>query len=624
MLAELCAYRDRVQARRIEVFETPVQLPVWEQVAWSRDWRYEHDWPGLFYRQYNFYERHKPCPYDVKYPWELSRLSFLVIPTMLEAVSAVSGSVSPGELALCHDREPSRASGAGEEPDAVRTPAYAHGELRSGEWPTTLEQVLASWQRGNPLAASVNWYPMECAMRAINLVQVVQLLVHCQPVPRSALRRLLVLCELHGRFLFRTVEYSDVRGNHFAAELAPALAPSGTAAARTSRTGPPPPHRWLAYSRTHLEREPLLQYSRDGVQMEKSIPYHRLVTQLLLVSLIALEKAGLPIGRAARERLHEACRYTKAYTRPDGLAPMWGDNDDARALWLDCRRLRDHRGLTSLAAAYFDDADLASPGDVAVEVPLLLGRRQPPAACSPQDSCRYFAEGGMVCVAMGGCHFVADVGEVGLCGRGGHGHLDSLSFELSLDGVPLIVDPGSYVYTGDLTARNRFRATAAHNVARIDGMEMASFFADKPWRLGNEATPHDVHFANSAEGFELQATHDGYRRLPDPVTHQRCWRFRRRERQLEVRDSFLAARSHRVERFFHFDPRLQLTLEGSRLMITGANGLQFVANWDPGGHAELLDDHVSEAYGTKVAAKVLCLRNRAADRDSLQFAIRPL
>jgi len=62
-----------------------------------------------------------------------------------------------------------------------------------------------------------------------------------------------------------------------------------------------------------------------------------------------------------------------------------------------------------------------------------------------------------------------DVGEFGKKGSGGHGHNDLMSFEVSLSGVPLVVDPGCPVYSGDPQTRNLFRSTAYHNGLKVDG-----------------------------------------------------------------------------------------------------------------------------------------------------------
>jgi Heparinase II/III-like protein len=62
-------------------------------------------------------------------------------------------------------------------------------------------------------------------------------------------------------------------------------------------------------------------------------------------------------------------------------------------------------------------------------------------------------------------------GPLGQRGRGGHAHNDQLSLTLCAYGQPIIIDPGTYVYTPLPGERNRFRSTASHNVLHVPGRE---------------------------------------------------------------------------------------------------------------------------------------------------------
>ncbi len=62
-------------------------------------------------------------------------------------------------------------------------------------------------------------------------------------------------------------------------------------------------------------------------------------------------------------------------------------------------------------------------------------------------------------------------GGVGQGGVGGHAHNDQMSFELAVNGVPVVVDPGTYLYTPLLERRNQMRATAAHATCAPPGRE---------------------------------------------------------------------------------------------------------------------------------------------------------
>ncbi len=79
-------------------------------------------------------------------------------------------------------------------------------------------------------------------------------------------------------------------------------------------------------------------------------------------------------------------------------------------------------------------------------------------------------------------------GPVGLKGLGAHAHNDPLSIELWIDGHPVIVDPGCYLYTALPGRRNAFRSVAAHFSPHFEGAEPASL-DNGLFALGDEASP---------------------------------------------------------------------------------------------------------------------------------------
>lgn len=114
---------------------------------------------------------------------------------------------------------------------------------------------------------------------------------------------------------------------------------------------------------------------------------------------------------------------------------------------------------------------LDRPGAVAVRLPL-------PAVASGGDGARIevpvlrvFREFGVVVGEAGPIRVVMRCGPVGQCGIGGHAHNDQLSFELTVGGRALVVDPGTYLYTPLQRERNAFRAVAAHSTLAIAGRE---------------------------------------------------------------------------------------------------------------------------------------------------------
>jgi hypothetical protein len=65
----------------------------------------------------------------------------------------------------------------------------------------------------------------------------------------------------------------------------------------------------------------------------------------------------------------------------------------------------------------------------------------------------------------------------------------ALSIEVSAGGVAFIVDPGTYVYTGDLQNAHEFRSTAYHSLCRSTASNRTRSSATAPFVIGNEARP---------------------------------------------------------------------------------------------------------------------------------------
>src|SRR6185295_15773817 len=90
---------------------------------------------------------------------------------------------------------------------------------------------------------------------------------------------------------------------------------------------------------------------------------------------------------------------------------------------------------------------------------------------APPPLSRLFPHAGLaVCRTEAACLLITNA-RVGTAGFGNHKHNDLLSFEFHAHGTPLIVDPGSYLYTSDPGARNLFRSTRYHSTVSVDGVE---------------------------------------------------------------------------------------------------------------------------------------------------------
>jgi hypothetical protein len=142
-------------------------------------------------------------------------------------------------------------------------------------------------------------------------------------------------------------------------------------------------------------------------------------------------------------------------------------------------------------------------------------------ARAPARGSRVFEESRIAVLRSGGAHAFLDAGDVGIHGKGSHGHDDALSVELSLAGESFIRDAGPFVYTADLARRFLARSIRSHNVVVVDGKEASGLREDLPWTTPGEARARLDSFSLAGDLEWVLASHEGYRRLAEPVVHTR-------------------------------------------------------------------------------------------------------
>ena len=107
---------------------------------------------------------------------------------------------------------------------------------------------------------------------------------------------------------------------------------------------------------------------------------------------------------------------------------------------------------------------------------------------------------------------IADCGPIGPDAVVAHGHADMLSFEWSVGGLRMVVDPGVFEYNAG-PHRAYARAAASHNTITLDDAEPCAFFG--AFRCGRRAYASvRVHATSADGGMVLEGTHDGFARLP--------------------------------------------------------------------------------------------------------------
>ena len=250
-----------------------------------------------------------------------------------------------------------------------------------------------------------------------------------------------------------------------------------------------------------LERELPEQVLPDGGHYERSPAYHLLVLRDLLE---IREASGVP---ELDDTINRMLRFSAGIARPDGRPALFNDG-----------------GL-----------------DIA---PLL---ELPP----PVEGLALFPDTGYAVIRTPRIWLAFDCGAPSPDFLPAHAHADALSFQLWVDGRPVVVDPGTYTYEPGAD-RDWFRGTRSHSTVAVDGDQFELWGAFRSGRLPQ------VELLEASET-ELVAGVTGR----TGVRHVR--RLRLRESELVIEDELEGARQSTIESSLQFAPGVEpeVTAQGA-------------------------------------------------------------
>jgi len=559
-----------------------------EEIEWQDDPLTRKRWPHRFYTEMKYYgqrsangeAKSNAIPGDVKYVWELNRHQHFIV-------------------------------------------------LGKAYWLTQDEKYAAefirqclSWIEHNQYLYGVNWTSaLEAALRVNAWMWAYFFCLEAGALEAHAHARLLRALQLHGRFISRNLSFYVSPYNHLIGEAA-ALFMLGTLFPEFLEA-----ERWRKKGWTILNNEVVKQFHRDGVCVEQAISYHHFTLGFYLTASILAERNGQAVSPEMRGRLERALEFSLFSMQPDGMHPMIGDNDNARAIYFGEARPWDFRDLLAPGAVWFQRSDMKKmAGDFSESCLWLLGPESHQKfsllnSNAPVERSRFFRDSGYA-IFRGGWnrddHFI-----IFDCGQqsGGlfrdenvsvaHGHADFLSFSLQAYGAPMLIDSGMLTYNGDLSWQNHFRGAAAHNAITVDGRSPCSLVG----RLGYNYVPavEQSFYSCQADFAFIEGCYTGF---GANVRHRRGVFWRKGEYWL-ILDALFGLGEHQVERWFHFAPGVAAQLAG-RKVVTQRRDHKNILLQDIGlresalelfeGGEQPAQGWFAPGYGEKAPAQVLCSR----------------
>ncbi len=476
----------------------------------------------------------------------------------------------------------------------------------------------------NPVGFGIQYVvTMDVAIRAFNWALAFELIRESAAFQGAVVRRAYEALFDTGVFIERHLENKyEVTSNHFLSNVA------GLYALGIVFADLPAGARWLRQGRDWFEQEMKVQVLDDGADYESSVPYHRLVLELFLAGARLAERDGAPMSEAYRASLRRMSEFMATVLRPDGLMPQIGDADDGRLhIFTDYGtwQPQDGRHILAPAACMFGEPSwLAISGDAGLweaawwgyDIAAIASSDAPPPAAP-----RLFAHAGIAVAPTPNAYLLVTNSRVGTNGFGNHKHNDLLSFEFHADGIPLIVDPGSYLYTSKPDERNRFRSTAYHNTLQIDGVEQNDLKLDYLFRLFETSTVEHLQFEDGADHVEYRGRHTGYERLPSPVTHERTFHLAKRDGALTVTDRLRGAGEHSLRWHFHAAPGIAVEAGDGVVTLASSRG-RWALSLDRAMQPIVSDAWYSPSYGVRVACRAIDIVVTADVSAASEFVFR--
>lgn len=322
---------------------------------------------------------------------------------------------------------------------------------------------INQWIIENPWPWGSNWQcTMDVGLRVVNWLIALDLIRESRAFKLCICKQEIIYSiYIHGRHIYKNPEkyFGGITNNHFLSDLVSQIF-VGMSLPFVKESS-----KWVKHGLSELEKEVSKQFlPESGLSFEASTGYNRLEIELLL--LVKL------IHEAKRERcptwlysaIENAVGATDSLLKSNGKVPAFGDQDNGRALSMYPHHNLYHAYLSD--EIYHSDKDYLSP-----EMIWTRGYYRSQNIEKKKLKHFSFADVGWHGWRVAGWDVTMICGSIGTRGDGGHSHNDQLSFDLSVDGIDICGDPGTYCYTSDPITRDIYRSTNMHSTVYLEGLE---------------------------------------------------------------------------------------------------------------------------------------------------------
>jgi len=368
------------------------------------------------------------------------------------------------------------------------------------------------WIAANPIGSRPAWHPYPLSRRIINWCKTV---LDDNEISQSLYDQ--------ANYLYKNLE-THLGGNHLL-ENACALILAGC-----YFNGDHQADRWLQKGLLLFEKETQKQILADGWHYERSPMYHALMLEgyLDILNVLSDRREAFEFIDSTARRMLDAL---VSATRPDRQIVLLNDATE----------------------------EIAPPTEK------LVGYGRALLGYEPQYR-ESFPEAGYYAYRDEKLFIFIDGGEIGPEELPAHAHADIFSYELSLCGLPFVVDTGVYEYE-EGKMRDYVRHTQAHNTVCVDGVSQAECW--KSFRVARRYPPKEVSYERQYSVRTFHGIFDGYRYLiGDRIQHKRTIAIDPKANRVSIDDIIYGNGRHLVKSRIHLHPDVRSAVSGNSVKLS--------------------------------------------------------
>lgn len=465
-------------------------------------------------------------------------------------------------------------------------PALALAHIKTGnlECVETLKKFIHSWCDQNTPETGVNYISnLEIGLRCIAWIYTDKILKAAPAYDAATKMRLHANIYSQARHIAEYLSYTEKTGrnNHLIGDAA-ALAFIALHYPEFQES-----EKWLARALETLWSTLDEQVFPDGMHFEGSFGYHLFVTEFLLMLFAELRRHKKPIPAKCHKLPEKMVTVLLAAGMPNGDLPNINDNDNGCVLPLPASTAARISGALATAAVLYNRPDFKAAGEYNLYAWLILGEKGAeeyriiPEYPEIYPVLTHLKESGIVMMQKDG-DFCLLKNNPDPFPASGHNHADLLNVLLMFDGKNILVDSGTYRYTGDGGFRNALRSTAAHNTITVDGKGQAEPHRAFGWTSLTKALRTDSF--EQGDICTADGEHASYEHLG--VTHRRAVIWLQGENVFIIIDKMTGDDAHHFRQFWHFPA--EMTFEDA-----GHHHYRLKKNGEPVAHLLFLreNDH---------------------------------